>query len=124
MRLIKRRVLINNSDRVSGTPTSFVVQLSPALQNIVAVDWATSSLQNVLVRIDEFTMTGMTTNNAQYWRNICESVNTRYEHTQEAFEEPKSFNRLTIRWIGQTTGSDIGVTTEGIVLELVCWEKV
>jgi hypothetical protein len=121
MRLIKRRVLINSADRVSGNQTNYVIELKPPLQNIVSIDWAYTSLTNYLLVVDEFSKTGYTSGNVPYWRNLGESVNNRYEQTQEAFELPRTYNRLTFHWRNYS-GTDPAFTNE-TTLELVCWEK-
>ena len=111
MRLIKRRVLINSSDRVSGTTADYAVELKPALQNIVTADWvATTATGGVTIRIDELTQTGVTTANNQYWRYLSEPVNTRYNKIGEAFEPPRAYNRLGIHW-RNPDGSVVSGTT-------------
>ena len=123
LRLIKRRVLINSVDRVSGgSTTDFTVQLTPALENIVASDWVVSSVTGYTVSIDELTSTGFTTTNTKYWRYIGETVNTRYNKTAEAFEAPRSYNRLNIHWRNATGAAVVGFPET--TLELEFWEKV
>jgi hypothetical protein len=128
LRLIKRRVLINSVDRVSGSTTDFTIQLTPALENIVSSDWVVSSVTGYTVSIDELTSTGFTSGNTQYWRYIGETVNTRYNKTAEAFEEPRTYNRLTIRWRNGIASSSpvipVPVAFPETTLELEFWEKV
>ena len=123
LRLIKRRVLVNSVDRVSGgSTTDFTVQLTPALENIVSSDWVVSSVTGYTVSIDELTTTGFTTTNTKYWRYIGETVNTKYNKTAEAFEAPRTYNRLNIHW-RSATGTVVGSFPE-TTLELEFWEKV
>jgi hypothetical protein len=122
MRLIKRRVLINSADRAGGgSTTDYVINLSPALENIVSIDWVASSVTGYMLSIAELTSTGYTSGNTQYWRYIAESVNNRYSKTQEAFEAPRNYRTLTIRWrfADGSTPNSFGETT----LELEFWEK-
>ena len=122
MRLVKRRVLINSANRVSGNQTNYVIELKPPLQNIVSVDWVYTSLIGYVVVVDEFDKTGYTSGNNQYWRLLGENVNNRYENIQEAFQLPRTYDRLTFHWRNYD-GSDPAFATETSV-ELVCWEKV
>jgi len=122
MRLIKRRVLINSAERVSGNQTNYVIELKPPLQNIVCIDWAYTSLSPYILMVEELTMTGYTSGNVQYWRYLREAVNNRYEHTREAFELPRTYNRLSFHW-RNVDGGDPAFTAE-TTIELICWEKV
>lgn len=122
MRLIKRRVLINSADRVSGgSTTDYVITVSPALENIVSIDWVASSVTGYLLTIAELTSTGFTSGNNQYWRYVAESVNDRYNKTQEAFEAPRNYNTLTIRW--RNPDGSIPASLAETTLELEFWEK-
>ena len=121
MRLIKRRVMILSTDRVSGSSTDFVINLSPALENIVSYDWVASSGVGYLLTIAELTSTGFTSGNHQYWRYISESVNNRYNKTQEAFEAPRNYNTLTIRWRSPDGGTPASFAETNLELEF--WEK-
>lgn len=122
MRLIKRRVFINSADRVSsGAATDYVIQLSPGLTNIVSCDWVASSVTGYLLSIAELTSTGYTSGNKQYWRYIAETVNNRYSKTQEAFEAPRNYNTLTLRWRGPDGSTP--QFADGFTLELEFWEK-
>lgn len=121
MRLIKRRVMILSTDRVSGSTTDFVITLSPALENIVSCDLVASTGVGYLLRIDELTSTGFTSGNNQYWRYVAEAVNNRYNKTQEAFEAPRNYKTLTIRWRSPDGG--IPASFAETNLELEFWEK-
>lgn len=125
MRLIKRRVLINSMDRVrqdlSGSTTDYVIQLSPGLTNIVSCDWVASSVTGYMLTIVELTSTGFTSGNNTYWRYIAETVNNRYNKTQEAFEAPKNYNMLTFRW--RLPNGSVPVRLGESVVELEFWEK-
>jgi hypothetical protein len=100
LKLNKRRLVVNSTDRTSGTSADFVVNLSPALQNIVSSDWVYTSQTGYMLQMDNFTQTGTTTGTgAQYWRFLGENVNNRYSKTTEAFELPgRSYNYLGIHW--------------------------
>lgn len=123
MRLIKRRVVINSADRDgrNDTTTDYVIVLPAALQNIVFCDWVYSSNTYFLLSIDELTKTGFTSGNSQYWRYMSETVNNRYSKTQEAFEEPRSFNKLTFRW--RNADGSIPQSMDENTTELEFWEK-
>ena len=100
MKLVKRRLLVNSTDRTAGTSSDYTVNISPALQNIVSTDWVYTSQTGYMLQMDNFTQTGTTTGTgAQYWRFLSENVNNRYSKTTEAFELPgRNYNYLGIHW--------------------------
>lgn len=110
MRLVKRRVLINSTDRVSGNTADFTINLPQTLRDVVSVDWVIAQLSNSgdslvsvrsdgnLLAIDEFNRTGSTSSNAPFWRHITQSANNRYNAIDEAFDQPRNIQRLTFHW--------------------------
>jgi hypothetical protein len=124
MKLAKRRLLVNSTDRTSGTSTDFTINLSPALQNIVSSDWVYTSQPGYLLQMDNFTQTGTTSGTgSQYWRYLGENINNRYSKTAEAFELPgRNYNTLGIHWRNKDgsvatgkyiTGSTVTTSTLG-----------
>ena len=115
------RLLVWSANRVSGSTTDYVIEVSPAYNEIVYVDWASVSVPGMLLYIEEFAQNGRSTSNTYYWRFPAEYVNTRYARIKDSGDEPRSIRKLTIHW--RNPDGSVPASFPEHTLELELWKK-
>ena len=119
MVLTRRRILVRSADRISGSNTSFLVQLQVPVKNLQYAEWVSSTVSGLLV-LDKFPNTSMTTNGVFYWRNVLEGQNGYFsEYSEEPFAT-HTFNVMNVSVLnsdGTLLNTDTSVEIE---LDLFC----
>ena len=116
-----KRLLVYSGDRVSGTTTDYAVEISPAYNDIVYVEWSSCSVPGKVLHIEEFAGNGRTSNNTYYWRFPAEAVNSRYPLVFDPPDQARSIRRLTLHW--RNADGSVPEDFAEHTLELELWER-
>lgn len=115
------RLLIWSGNRVAGSTTDYVVEVSPAFNDIVYVDWSSVSVPGKLLYVEEFLQNGRTSNNTYYWRFPTEVTNTRFARVIDAPDQARSIRKLTLHW--RNPDGSVPTSFPEHTLELELWKK-
>ena len=115
------RTLIWSGNRVSGSTTDYEIEISPAYNDVVFVDWVSCSVPGMVLHIEELTGNGRTSNNQYYWRFPAEYVNTRYPLVFDSPDQARSIRKLTLHWRNPDGSVPTGFPEHTLELEL--WKK-
>jgi len=110
--------LVWSSDRTGGSTTDYTVKLSPAITNIVNVDWVSCSVPGLVLQIEEFTTLSRTSNGFYYWRFVGDLTRTmtRYEEPMRAI----TLNQFTVHWRNPDGSVPVSLPEHSLELELWC----
>jgi hypothetical protein len=121
--IYSRRVLVYSGNRQSGTINNYTIVLPFKLNNVVRIEWNSSSIAGYLMSLQDFNE-GLTTSGRTYWRFLDAFSNQRpreYDPSMRSRTQ-QSVSTLVLSFFNPD-GTNASFTDEHVIeLEVFCDE--
>lgn len=120
--IYSRRILIYSGNRQSGTINNYTLVLPFKLNNVVRIEWNSSSIAGYIMSLQDFNE-GITSSGQSYWRFLDALSNQRRrEETSVRSRTQQSLNTLVLSFFNPD-GTNASFTNEHVIeLEVFCDE--